>query len=211
MEINLNESAFKRAKRDTLSAFHTFRFWIFGLCIGAALTIMVLLWIPSGIQGGWQIVYQVLVPLIGVILGLATVFGVFLLKAPYKQRNEARKRVIELESEREKKANLVFGDAKEQERVQLRSDIALLIIEGTNVLNGFKSVHIFGDALPTEEFKVWCGKVTELLDRYKRSEDYALWFRDVYINVGDSLLEDFVVACEAGLDRLESILETLRG
>ncbi len=90
MEYTLNQSAWGRAKQDTLSAFHTLRFWFFELCITAGLTIWVLLWIPPCIYGDWEIVYKILVPVAGVFAGLGIVFLISLFSAPYKQRNEAR-------------------------------------------------------------------------------------------------------------------------
>lgn len=93
MEYQLNQSSWQRAKRDTASAFHSVWFWIYEWCIGAGLTIFVLLWAPSFIKEaeGWELtVYQVLVPLVGVFIGLGVLFLIKLKVAPYKQRNEAR-------------------------------------------------------------------------------------------------------------------------
>ena len=93
MEYPLDQSSWKRAKRDTASAFHSVWFWFYEVCIGAGLAILVLLWAPSFIKeaGGWElIVYQVLVPLVGVFTGLGVLFLIKLKGAPYKQRNEAR-------------------------------------------------------------------------------------------------------------------------
>ncbi len=86
----LTESARQRAKRDTLSAYHTLRFWIFEGCMLAALTIWVLLWQPCWAKDWAKIVYQVIVPLLGVFAGLALVFFASLFVAPYRQRDEAR-------------------------------------------------------------------------------------------------------------------------
>ena len=98
MEINLKESSCQRARQVTLSAFHTLRFWFFQLGAFAGLTTWVLLWIPPFIHDGWRIVYQILVPLMGVFAGLAIVFLISLFIAPYKQRNEARHIVSELDA-----------------------------------------------------------------------------------------------------------------
>jgi len=102
MTININETSLQRAKRDTLSTFHTLRFWLFELLSIAVLTILVLLWTPPFIKGMWITVYQILVPLSGVFMGLAIVFIVSLFIAPYKQRNGAWQRIKELEAELEK-------------------------------------------------------------------------------------------------------------
>ena len=119
--------------------------------------------------------------------------------APLRQRNEARERLTKLESKSEDK----------KKRAQLREDISLLIIEGTEVLKGFKSVHTFTDAWPEEEFKTWREHGSTIFINHRLNAEYSLWFRDVYIDVSDSVLCDYISACEAGLNRLEDILQTL--
>lgn len=200
METSLSESVWQRAKHDTVSAFHTLRFWLYEVCIGAGFTIFVLLWTPLCAKEWVKTVYQVLVPLLGVFVGLALLFLFFLVVAPYRQRDETRSRVATLESEIKDKT----------QRARIRLDIGTLIIEGTEVLKGFTSVHTFGDVLPIAEFKIWRESGYSILVKYGLTEDYILWFRDVGIDVSDSPLDNFVGACEAGLDRLEGILARLR-
>lgn len=197
--MELDESVWQRARKDTLSAFHTLRFWLFGLFAGALLTIFVLFWTPPWVKDSWKIVYQISVPLLGVVSGLGILVLSFLIVAPYRQRNELRKKIIELESKLEDK----------KQRAQLRTELGVLVIEGTEVLKGFKSVRTFSDDMPTEEFKIWREKGAEIFLRHKLNTEYSLWFRDVYINIADSLLPDYIKACEAGLNRLEGILNTL--
>jgi hypothetical protein len=84
-----------------------------------------------------------------------------------------------------------------------------LIIEGTDVLRGFKSVKAFGEAWPEEEFKVWREKVYETLIKYKLNDYYALWFKDMSIDMSQAVLRDYIEACEAGLNRLEELLKSL--
>jgi len=136
---------------------------------------------------------------LGAIAGIICIFIINFVLAPYRQRNEARQQITNLETKREDK----------KKRAQIQQDIGVLIIEGTGVLQGFKSVHTFGDALPIEEFQAWRGKVTDMLQRHGLNTEYPLWFRDVGINISDSVLADYISACEAGLTRLESILNTL--
>lgn len=93
---------------------------------------------------------------------------------------------------------------------RLRHDIGILIIEGKEVLMGFKSVRTFGDVPPIDEFQHWRGEVTKTLQNSKLVDYYPLWFSDVGIEIKDSLLKDFIEACEAGLERLEEILKALR-
>lgn len=90
-EYPLDQSSWGRARQDTISAFHTLRFWLFELWTFAALTIWVLLWVPTSVNDWGKIVYQVLVPLAGVFAGLAGVFLISLFVAPYQQRNQAWK------------------------------------------------------------------------------------------------------------------------
>ena len=134
---------------------------------------------------------------------LAVLGGVFLLSlvlSPYKQRNEACSRVLELESEIEDK----------KQREQLRQDLIQLVLEGTNVLHEFKSYHPFRDAWHIKEYLAWCGNGSAILLKHGLTDECALWLRDVDINTFESQLPDFIRACEAGLDRLEGILATLR-
>ncbi len=138
--------------------------------------------------------------ILGAIIGIIIIFTINLILAPYRQRNEVRERVTKLEAKREDK----------KKRAQIRQDIGVLIIEGTEVLKGFKSVGTFADAWPTDEFKIWREKGSEIFIRHGLNTEYSLWFRDTGINM-DSSLTDFINACEAGLDRLEAILKTLSG
>ena len=91
MEHPPDESSLQRAKRDTISYFSTVRFWIFDMLITAGLTIWVLLWTPHFSRDWHKIAYQVMIPILGAIAGLAIIFLISLFLAPYKQRDEARK------------------------------------------------------------------------------------------------------------------------
>lgn len=201
MPYSSSQSTLSRAWADTRSSFHKILFfWVVeviaagsGIFIGTIVT-------PEDAGRIISATYPAIGGLIGILAGFSIIFIINLILAPYRQRNEARKRLIELESESEDK----------KQRAQLRQDIGVLITEGTEVLKGFKSVRTFGDALPTEEFKIWREKGYEILLRHGLNTEYSLWFRDVGINIDDSVLADYKSACEAGLDRLEDILKTLR-
>jgi hypothetical protein len=99
MESPLNETTWQRANRDTLSAFHTLRFWLLDILGVAIFTLLVLLYTPSWISNEWKIIYQILVPIFIAVIGLVTLFFFSLVKAPYKQRDEARQRIKEIETE----------------------------------------------------------------------------------------------------------------
>ena len=94
MEL-LHQSAWRLARDATRKAIHALRFWLFEVIVGALLTISVLFWQPLwASKGTAMILYQVLVPLGGVLAGLVFVFFVGLIKAPYRQRDEAKAQLI---------------------------------------------------------------------------------------------------------------------
>jgi hypothetical protein len=90
MENPIKETAWQRANRDTLSAFHTLRFWLLDIISVAIFTLLVLLYTPSWIDKEWKTLYQILVPLFVAVIGLGVLYLVSLVRAPYLQRNEAR-------------------------------------------------------------------------------------------------------------------------
>jgi hypothetical protein len=90
MENPTKETAWQRANRDTLSAFHTLRFWLLDIISVAIFTLLVLLYTPSWIDKEWKTLYQILVPLFVAVIGLGVLCLVSLVRAPYLQRNEAR-------------------------------------------------------------------------------------------------------------------------
>ncbi len=162
-------------------------------------TFLGVIYTPEGSSKFLSIIYPIAGVILGAITGIIIIFIINLILAPYRQRNEARERLINLETKSEDK----------EQRTQLREDIGLLVIEGTEVLKGFKSVRTFTDAWPEEEFKTWREHGSTIFTNHRLNAEYALWFRDVYIDVSNSVLADYISACEAGLDRLEYILKTL--
>ena len=99
-ETPLRQSVFERARAETLGAFHTFRFWLFELCVPAGFGVLAQLWQPSWVpKGTATVIYQVVLPLFGVLLGLSIFFLASLIVAPYRQRNEARRLVAEQRQE----------------------------------------------------------------------------------------------------------------
>lgn len=195
-----SQSALSRAWADTRISFHKiYFFWVvevvaagIGGFIGTIVT-------PAYAGRIMSATYPAIGVLIGILAGFSIIFISNLVLAPYRQRNEARKRLLELVVEREDK----------KKPAQTRQDIGVLIIEGTEVLKGFRSVRTFNDVWPIEEFQTWRGKVVDILQRHGLNAEYPLWFKDVGINISDSVLTDYISACEAGLNRLEGILKTL--
>ena len=97
MDYNLSETTYQRACKDTRFYFGTIRFWVVELLITAGLTIWVLLWTPIFAEEWHKVMYQILIPMVGAILGLGFLFLFSLVVAPVKQRNEARKLLLDLE------------------------------------------------------------------------------------------------------------------
>jgi hypothetical protein len=98
-------------------------------------------------------------------------------------------------------------DNEKKQKAQIKSDLGVLIIEGADVLRGFKSVKTFGDIWPEQEFKGWREKVYKTLIDSKFNDYYALFFKDTCIDISQAILSDYIGACEAGLNRLEELLK----
>lgn len=86
----MRETSCQRAKKDTIAAFGTIRFWVFDTLFAAVVTAWVLIFPPSFVQGWVIIVYQIALPILAAIVGLLIVLLVSLAMAPYKQRDAAR-------------------------------------------------------------------------------------------------------------------------
>ena len=138
-EYPVDQSSWGRTRQDTISAFHTLRFWLFELCTFAGLTILVLLWVPTSVSDWGKIVYQVLVPLVGVFAGLAGVFLISLFVAPYRQRNQARKLIAPSEGEVNdaiqllKAETLTVKNNEEEERLYSFDRVFLAIVDQLSV------------------------------------------------------------------------------
>lgn len=107
MEYPLTEGAWSRTSKDYFDAFHSYGWCSFGLGIAAIvwegfMIVAPLYFLPSSITNlrmGW---IQAIAFVGGMVIFLAIVFLVCGLFTPYRQRNEARKRVVELEDELKK-------------------------------------------------------------------------------------------------------------
>jgi gas vesicle protein len=98
---NTPESSFGRAKKFTIFAFGTIRFYLFEITVVTPIAVFVLLWQPSWAKEGSALIYyQVLLPVAGAILGLIIVFLIGFFLAPYHERNELRAKVEQYEQER---------------------------------------------------------------------------------------------------------------
>ena len=197
----LNQPVLSRAWDDTKASFHKiFFFWGVEVVATGLFAYIGTIITPEHAGRFASAAYPAIGAFFGVIVGFSIIFAINLFLAPYRQRNEVRNLLLNFKSEK----------AIGQQRAQIKENIGVLIIEGTEVLKGFKSVRTFGDAWPTEEFNAWRGKVSELLMQPGLVEEYSLWFRSVGIDIQGSRLSDFIEACEAGLQRLEDILTKLR-
>ena len=191
MEYPLNQSSWDRAKQDTLSAFHTARFWLFELCTVAGLTVLVLQWTPSVISKDWKIVYQVLTPLGGVFAGLAVVFLISLFIAPYRQRNEGIKKLLNLQDTREYEKSIMsffVGGANLPKKLKHPSRLAFSRCEQKEI----------------EDFDDWYTAISEYLQRHMPRE-YPSWYRSVFIGINEPDVTEVLKALELGLDILEGI------
>jgi len=193
---------FNRAWSDTKGSIHKiYFFWLveviatgLGVFVGTIIT-------PQDSSNIVSAAYPVLGGVIGVLVGFSLIFIFNILLAPYRLLKEANERVHQLEILRE--------DNKKQ--TGLKNEIEKLIIEGTSILQKFKSIRTFGDAWSTEEFKGWRDRVFKILDENNCSAESALFFKDVYLEDDEiAVLGDFVQACEVGLDRLEEILRSFQ-
>ncbi|MDP3879955.1 MAG: hypothetical protein Q8Q07_06610 [Dehalococcoidales bacterium] len=91
MEINLKETAFQRAKKDTIEAQKTAKFMWGG---EGVLAVAGGAWFQSLAPAGafaWEVVWRsVIGGLIGLSVAILFIYGWNLFRAPYWQRNEAR-------------------------------------------------------------------------------------------------------------------------
>ena len=93
----------------------------------------------------------------------------------------------------------------------LRENIGLMIIEGKGVLDKLKAVEANwsgnDEATAIIYFEAWCNKVSNTLQNPELNRYYPLWYKDAGgLDHHKSHIPDYIKACEAGLDRLESIL-----
>lgn len=90
-------SVFSWAKHSTLHAFSTIRFWIFELIFVGIVTVIVLIWQPTWAKAGVAMTcFQVIMPILGALVGLLLVYLISIFIAPYHQHNELRDEVREL-------------------------------------------------------------------------------------------------------------------
>ena len=179
---SLNESLWRRGRDDATSIYKGLPFIIF-VAVGCPLIAGIIEWY-------WGLI---LLGSAGFLVWLGATGA-----APIKQRNEARRRVLELEVRKE--------EAIQNKRIA--NAVGTLIIEGTEVLKAFNTVDSSNSKWwPIEEFKSWQGNGTKIFTDFRLTSEYVLWFRDVSIDISNPVLNDFKNACQAGLYRLEKILD----
>ena len=137
---------------------------------------------------------------IGGCLGLGLlyliVYLVILIRTPYRQRDEARKTAIELESQ-------LIEKIKNKD---IALNIGLLIFQGTDVLKAFKIAGNDSTFWLTIEFKTWRQNVSNFFADEPTLKKYdVLWFKDMNTDMTDIDSEHFIKTCENGLARLENI------
>ncbi|OGO20712.1 MAG: hypothetical protein A2Z15_06340 [Chloroflexi bacterium RBG_16_50_11] len=117
--------------------------------------------------------------------------------------------INKLLEEAENKAEILKSKEQIQIPKNLRDNIANSIMDGAVILQKFKSIRTFDDSWPIEEFKTWCDRVFGIFDENQLLSERALFFKDVHLGDEPIVLKDYIQACEAGLDRLEQIIEKL--
>lgn len=116
MEHPLDGSAWQRAKDDTKSAFLTISFWVAEMLYSITCTIAMFFTIPSTASDFIRTVLPMVTFAGGMLAMLGGLFLLSLVLAPYKQRNEARKRVRALEQERIPRfAVKPYGDRRQRD------------------------------------------------------------------------------------------------
>lgn len=88
----LRQSAPRRAWEDTKGVFHNPLFWAVEILGGAVVTAVVINYAPLELTGFLLSLYQALAPASYIIGILFLIFTANLVRAPYRQRNEAWKR-----------------------------------------------------------------------------------------------------------------------
>lgn len=196
MEYPPKQSSWGRAKQDTVATQKTARFMWGGESV---LAVTGGTWLAGIAPIGASILEIVGRSVIGGLGGLLTALLVILswnlFCAPYRQRNEARKKLQEIEAERK------------TEKRKIQHDVGLLVIEGAEVLRFFRSYHGSRDFWPVHEFKVWEKSCMDMLIEHRLAKHATLFFRDMSVDFESASIDDFIRACESGLNRLEQMLD----
>lgn len=111
MGSSISQSAYRRACQETesfrKSGWYFWAFEVVGAAVFGVVGALVGYWLtPPDFNQFWQFAWPTIGGGIGIVIGIVVVFLVIfgwnLFRAPYKQRNNARQRIIELETELEK-------------------------------------------------------------------------------------------------------------
>ena len=204
MEYPINQTSHQRACQDTEKFRKSAKsFWgleIVGAVVLATIGSVVgyLLTPPSATQFT-QFIYPTFGGAFGLILGLIVVFvfiyGMYLLKAPYKQRDEARSEL-----------------RKQKITLEQMGTIGACMQDATdcrNNLTRWKGKISVLDDHDYEVFQEWYSFVSQYLQKNMYS-DYQAWYHDVDIVDKDApLLEEVLKAYEAGYNILKDIYQRL--
>lgn len=122
--------------------------------------------------------------------------------------------------ERDKTLEQLLFDAeysdqeKSRQKETTMAALGNLIMEGNTVLKSFRTISERLRAnhydLPAESFKVWIGHVDMGLPQMGFSDRIPEWTSAGPINIRGSKYEDFVGACDRGLNFLQGIRQELR-
>lgn len=96
MEHPVNQSARRRAWEDTKHSFHTIKFFVGVEVVSiGGFIFLATLQIPENASGFVSAVYPAVGTIIGALVGFGIIYLIMLVKAPYRQRNEARATLLE--------------------------------------------------------------------------------------------------------------------
>jgi len=147
------------------------------------------LFVPPNLNPVMIAVFSTLAGLLGLLMLLVFTFVIQLIRAPYRQRDEARIRITEMEAEKEK-GETVLG---------IIGAIEHEIVKGKELLEKLKHAPAF-DIYLKGEYDRWFDEVGEYLQRKQYSE-YAPWVNAAYTD-NKASLNDLVRACDQGLNQL---------
>ncbi len=185
-EKPLNQSSPRRAWEETKESFH--KIWFFWGVQVVAVGVFALLgtiFAPENSGRLASAVYPVAGGAVGAIVGFGIIYLICLIKAPYKQRDEARKQLMELKN---RLAEAGYVEALTWDCIEL-----------SNKLKSFSTINNHDRS----QFQKWSIDVLNYLDSKNRHQESLQWLRDVSINnVQSSGYEDVLRAYDAGYNIL---------
>lgn len=211
-EHRTGQSGRSRAWEDTLRSFKglTF-FWVVevGLMVGFAFLGEFL--VPEGASRFMSGAYRAVGTVIGAIVGFAVIFIIMLMRAPIKQRNEARAEVIEMKKEKEPCIEVypLACKAGLYERSNRSSWAALRIVNASSEVDlGDVSVQIL-ELMEITEVVDAQGMSKGIYDVFR---DYTGWTpANVYWDESNAAANEFKISIPRGATRVALVAFHVKG